>query len=63
MNTLQAVYLVENQELLLANGDCIPVPKPVANTVSPRICDLRFVKRWACMQKLLSDGADIGVIV
>lgn len=63
MNTLLAVYLVENQELMLQGGVCYPVPPAVAKTVTPAMLDLRFVKRWACMKRLLPDGADIGVCV
>ena len=63
MNTLEAVYLVECQELMLDGGKIVKVPAPVAQTVSPRVLDLRFVKRWATNQKLLTNGADIGVIV
>lgn len=58
---LEAIYLVELQELLLAGGKCIRVPDQVAATVSPQMLDLRFVKRWAVMNSHLAEAAEIGV--
>jgi len=63
MHTLEAMYLVEIQELMLGNGECVEVPKQVADTVSPEYLDLRFLKNWATRSKFLSSGADIGVII
>ena len=63
MHTLEALYLVEVQELMLGDGQCVKVPKQVADTVSPEHLDLRFVKNWATRCQILTAGADIGVVV
>ncbi|MCO3748948.1 hypothetical protein FA132_26950 [Pseudomonas aeruginosa] len=63
MNSVTAIYLVDLQELLLGNGRTVKVPPQVAVTVSPRMLDLRFVRRWAIFHKHVTDAADIAVAV
>lgn len=63
MYAVDAIYLIEFQELLLGNGKCVKVPAQVATTVSPRMLDLRFVKRWAVRMNHIADSAEIGVTV
>lgn len=63
MNAIEAIYLIEFQELLLGNGQCVKVPPQVAHTVSAEMLDTRYVKRWAIRMNHLSDSAEIGVTV
>jgi hypothetical protein len=62
-NAIEAIYLIEFQELLLGNGQCVKVPQQIATTVSPRLLDLRFVKRWAIRMNHVTENADIGVTI
>jgi hypothetical protein len=63
MATVQAVYLTDLKELLFPGegGKVIPVPDRIAETVSPDVLDLRFVKRWAVRNNYLPETAEIGV--
>lgn len=63
MKELSAIYLVDLQELLLDSGASVKVPAQIAATVSPRMIDTRFVRRWAIQNKYVPDSAEIGVSV
>lgn len=61
--TVEAVYVIELKELLLpgTGGKVIQVPDRIADTVSPEVLDLRFVKNWAVRNNFLPAAADVGV--
>ncbi len=56
----QAFYLMELQELLLG-GQTVRVPDNIAQTVTPEVMDIRYVKRWAVHNRILPETAEIGI--
>lgn len=63
MANIEAVYLIDLKELLFpgANEKVIKVPDQIAQTVSPDVLDLRFVKNWAIRNNHIPAGAEVGV--
>ncbi|MEA8592575.1 hypothetical protein PZT57_28400 [Pseudomonas aeruginosa] len=64
MAQVEAVYLIDLKELLFpgAGDRVISVPDRIAQTVSPDVLDLRYLKRWAVMNNYLPATAEVGVV-
>ncbi|AHZ73704.1 hypothetical protein OU5_P0452 (plasmid) [Pseudomonas mandelii JR-1] len=60
MNQLQAIYLMELRELLVSDGT-VKVPENIAQTVSPDVLDIRYLKRWAVFNNIIPEAAEIGI--
>ncbi|MBJ2181674.1 hypothetical protein JC795_26195 [Pseudomonas veronii] len=60
MNQLQAIYLMELRELLVSDGT-VKVPENIAQTVSPDVLDIRYLKRWAVFNNIIPETAEIGI--
>lgn len=64
MAQVEAVYLIDLKELLFpgAGDRVISVPDRIAQTVSPDVLDLRYLKRWAVRNNYLPATAEVGVV-
>ncbi|EPG9351925.1 hypothetical protein ACKU3Z_030575 [Pseudomonas aeruginosa] len=64
MAQVEAVYLIDLKELLFpgAGDRVISVPDRIAQTVSPDVLDLRYLKRWAIRNNYLPATAEVGVV-
>ncbi len=64
MAHVEAVYLIDLKELLFpgANEKVIKVPDQIAETVSPDVLDVRYVRNWAIRNNHIPANAEVGIV-